>query len=237
MTGPADIGTTPTVWLHGAGMNGASWGGIPSGMTPDLPGHGDAPRATPATVAGFAEALLVDLPERFNLIGHSLGGMVALLLAAHHPKRVRALVLVETSYGVRTRWIDRLGSDLTMALIRIVGPAGIAWITRLQKNHGSKWAAKQIRRMNRDGFIDAFKAVLTFDGRVLLPRIIAPTLIVVGEDNARTHDQARFMREHIAGAQLETLPGGHLPFIDNPERFERTINSFLQELRYEGTTG
>jgi pimeloyl-ACP methyl ester carboxylesterase len=60
----------------------------------DLPGHGEAPRAPRYRITDLADATQENLgPEPAVLYGHSLGGLVAVALAARHPERVRGLVL------------------------------------------------------------------------------------------------------------------------------------------------
>ena len=87
-------GSGETVWLHGAGLSAETWAGRAEGRCLNLPGHGGTPRAGEATVAGFADRLMPLLPaERFALVGHSLGAMVALEIAARRPEHIRALVL------------------------------------------------------------------------------------------------------------------------------------------------
>ncbi|MEM6729485.1 MAG: alpha/beta fold hydrolase, partial [Pseudomonadota bacterium] len=83
------------IYLHGAGLNAASWGKV-KGKAIDLPGHGGRRRASRATAEAFAEAISPDIPEGAVLIGYSLGGMVAMAFAAAYPGRCRALVLVDT---------------------------------------------------------------------------------------------------------------------------------------------
>ena len=85
---------TACVWLHGTAMAGLRWHESLPGLWPDLPGHGSAPRTDPS-VAAYATALEPRLPEEFVIGGHSLGGMVAMELAARHGQRCRGLVLVD----------------------------------------------------------------------------------------------------------------------------------------------
>ena len=94
------------VLLHGLGANREVWRGVldlvPDAIAPDLPGHGSAPRLTSYSFEAYAEALLPLLPEGpLDLLGHSMGGMIALELAARRPE-VRQVV----GFGVKVRWSD-----------------------------------------------------------------------------------------------------------------------------------
>jgi len=94
------------VLLHGLGANREVWRGVldlaPDAVAPDLPGHGAAPRLTTYTFEAYADALLAGLPEGpIDLLGHSMGGMIALVIAARRPD-VRQVV----GFGVKVRWTD-----------------------------------------------------------------------------------------------------------------------------------
>ena len=94
------------VLLHGLGANREVWRGVldlaPDAVAPDLPGHGAAPRLTAYPFEAYADALLTDLPEGpIDLLGHSMGGMIALVIAARRPD-VRQVV----GFGVKVRWTD-----------------------------------------------------------------------------------------------------------------------------------
>ena len=88
--------------LHGLGATGAVWRGF-DGLAPDLPGHGSAAWDPPYTFERHAEAVLPMLPdEPVAVIGHSMGGVVGLVLAAMAPERVVKVV----GLGIKVTWSD-----------------------------------------------------------------------------------------------------------------------------------
>src|SRR3981081_168130 len=99
----------PVTFLHGFTQRGDSWdeliGLLPPRwrwITVDLPGHGDSPDAG-ATMPDAGDALLdtwnnLDI-GRSHLVGYSLGGRLALWLAAHHPDRLLSLVTIGAHAG------------------------------------------------------------------------------------------------------------------------------------------
>lgn len=217
-----------SVWLHGAGLSGSTWEGVATGATPDLPGHAGAPRASEATVAAFADA--IDVPSGSALIGHSLGGMVAMHIAAHRTERVRSLVLAETSYGVRTTVLDSIGARSGLGLAQLLGPRSFARVAAwAERGKTARHVRTQLAGGSREGFRDALLAVLRFDGRDLLPRIAVPTLLLVGSRNPRTHAQARYMAEHMPQATMRVLPGGHMLYRDAPEEFREAVSEHIGE--------
>lgn len=101
----------PVVLVHGWGARAASWDAHLSRLSavchvlaPDLPGHGDTreePTGTniPAIVAGLAAVLRAIVRTPAVVVGHSLGGQVAVLLARDHPELVRAVAVIDPAYG------------------------------------------------------------------------------------------------------------------------------------------
>lgn len=94
--------------LHGLGATGGVWRGLTGAydgpaLAPDLPGHGTADWTTTYSFAGHAEAVL-PLLQRFDapvpVLGHSMGGVVALELARLAPARVERVVAL----GVKVSW-------------------------------------------------------------------------------------------------------------------------------------
>lgn len=90
---------TSTLLLHGLGAVREVWRG--AAAAPDLPGHGGAAWDPPYTYERYARAVLEQLPQgEVDVVGHSMGGVVALALAAVAPGRVRSVV----GLGIKVRW-------------------------------------------------------------------------------------------------------------------------------------
>src|SRR5260221_7691210 len=88
----------PLLLVHGFG--GAAWNFSELGpllpgrrlIIPDLPGHGASSPLPAPTLAGFADVVAEILDEPMDVLGHSMGGVVALRLAARHPMLARSLI-------------------------------------------------------------------------------------------------------------------------------------------------
>ncbi len=230
-----------SLWIHGAGLSGTTWrdltSDLPRAQTPDLPGHGHADAVSPPTVERFADKLLPLVEDDMVVIGHSLGGMVALELLARTAARPRAMVLVESVPTVTDRWIGRAGPCLARPLLKCLPRS----LLDLMSGAGqSPLAAREARhflsRMSRDRLLDAFDAARTYDGRRHFAQVKVPTLVIVGSENTATHRGARMSVDGIDGAEFEILTGGHMLHIDNSCGLRRSISAFLSRApRHPGT--
>lgn len=90
-----------TLYLHGLGATGDVWRGY-AGLAPDLPGHGSMPWDPPYTFERHAHAVAHLLTSPTAVVGHSMGGVVALALAAMHPELVTRVVGI----GIKVAWSD-----------------------------------------------------------------------------------------------------------------------------------
>lgn len=209
----------------------------------NMPGYGGSPLGGAMTFAGLADALggLLDElgAERADIVGHSIGGMVAQEFVHRSPARVRSLVLSGTTsaFGsrdgsfqeqfVRER-LAPLDAGQTMADVaaanapNLVGPAADpAAVLAIRAAMAAVPAAT---------YRAAIRCLATFDRRDELPAIAAPTLLVAGEVDrnapARTMES---MSRKIAGSRYECLPGtGHLAPLEQPARFNALLRAFLE---------
>ncbi len=222
-------------WVHGAGLAGDSWdrmtADLPLARTPDLPGHGQTAVMHPSRVERFAEVFADDVPQDAVLIGHSLGGMVALELTMRLKGKVAALVLIEAVPTVRDRFMGRISATLAAALFKAIP---LSWFTRLsgvgQTPQTRAELHRQMPRMDKPRIVAALDAAAAYDGRAHLPQVSVPTLIIVGRKNKATHRGAALMAEQIPGAQMITLPGGHMLHTDNPTELRQAIDDFLTSI-------
>jgi len=218
------------VWLHGTGLNGLHWGPeAEGGLWPELPGHGAAPRAG-GTVAAYAEALAPSLPSRFAIVGHSLGGMVAMALAARLPARCRALILVDVPLSLPDWMPKRLGVWTAPVFARFPGPVGFArMMARRTANEAARPAIRdRIKAMDRGGFQDAMVATARFDGRPLLSRLTMPVLCLLGRDSMLTGQMERRAYADLPNAELAEIDAGHMLPFDAPDTIDPIMTRFLE---------
>jgi UDP-N-acetylmuramoyl-tripeptide--D-alanyl-D-alanine ligase len=238
--GPAD-GPTVLV-LHGWGASIAAVVSIQAALRGthhtvalDLPGFGASdPPPVPWGGAEFAAHLRAFMRHRgitrASIIGHSHGGRTAIVLAATHPELVDKLVLVDSA-GIRPArgagyyarvYAFKAGRRLATAAAR-TGPLGAQAGRLLQARFGST-DYRQAGSMR-----GTLVRVVNEDWRHLLPKIVAPTLLIWGEhDDATPVSDGQLMERLIPDAGLVIFPGaGHFSYADDYDRFARVVGHFL----------
>lgn len=237
------------VFLHGAMVSLTMWekqaAFLRDGcrvLLVDLPEHGGSKdRVLPVySVKRVSEAVLALLDElnigSYHLCGHSLGGMVAQEIALRRPEQVRCLVLAETSYGTRTTFSERLGSDLTKPLMKLMTQKQL--IAMSVKTYGSvnpyvgNYIGEEMKAFTMEQSRRIMNAALTYDSKDRVAKMKSRTLILVGEKNKQTHKQGRELHRRIEGSEFVVVPGAHhLLNMDNPDVFNREVARFIADGR------
>jgi pimeloyl-ACP methyl ester carboxylesterase len=242
----------PLLLVHGFG--GAAWNFSELApllhgrrlIIPDLPGHGASSPLPAATLTGFADVLAGILEEPVDVLGHSMGGVVALRLAERHPALVRTLVLAAAAgISSSTRF-----AELTIALTGIVQPGRIAG-----RRIGHVARSRRLRRFvfgsfevaNPDllteravhGFLrgptmhtDALGAGLALvadDPRQDLDRVRCPVLVLWGARDKQVPLEDGFEYARRLGAPLRVIADcGHLLIGERPDVCARAVLGFSQ---------
>lgn len=240
----------PVVLLHGWALNLRVFDGLAAALATthrvtamDLPGHGRSPWRTGLTPTGIADWLLGELPERCAIVGWSLGGQLALRLAAAAPARVRRLVLVASTpkfvaggdwpHGLEPGVLQRFAVGLQADPART-----LADFLELQVR-GSSAATATLRQLRaaleRQG--GAAPAALTAgleqlaneDLRGLARMLTVPVLLVSGQcDRVTPPGAARALAQMLPGAHLvELRRAGHAPFLSHLDTLLPELQSFV----------
>jgi pimeloyl-ACP methyl ester carboxylesterase len=261
---PIDAGTGPVVVLvHGQPGAGRDWAVLADLLSvdhrvlaPDRPGWGADARGAMG-IAANAEVLeqlleAAGAKSPVTVVGHSLGGGVALELALRHPERVGALVLVG-SVGVaqslsgfdRLLAVPLVGSGILRAGVAALRRVLIA-ATRFSDRHprarvgnivptlptvqaaiGSD--GRPIVGRGRQSFLVEQRALLaeTPELERALCRIAVPTAVVTGSsDHVVPLGAARSLAMRIPGAELVVMDGGHLLPFDEPEKLAEVVRRY-----------
>jgi pimeloyl-ACP methyl ester carboxylesterase len=225
------------IFIHGSGTTGRAWKYqsefFPESIAVNLPGHpdGDLLDSIPAMAAWLKQFVQEQALSDLVLVGHSIGGGIALQYALDYPEDVRALVTVGS--GGRLRVHPDTIAFVEQALSR---PESIApMIEGFWKNVSEEFAAE----LKADGlalgpgvFLSDFKACDKFDVMDRLGQISAPTLAIVGTEDVMTPVKyAEFLVEKLKDASLATIEGGtHSVFAEFPEQVNASLDRFLKQL-------
>ena len=222
-------------WLPQLGVFGTTFDVI----APDLPGFAcstdepvkDSIEGLAGAVVELINALGVD---RFCMLGHSMGGMIAQQIALDYPDRVHKLVLYGTvpigdlpkRFETLEASIARLESEGVEACAdRIVptwfvdGDAAPYYQLCYQAGRGTRVGAA----------VKALAGVMKWDVRDRLKELKMPTLVLCGDrDRSSAPDQAFALWEGIEGSQLCIAPGcAHNVHLEKPEFFNQVVRDFL----------
>jgi pimeloyl-ACP methyl ester carboxylesterase len=178
--------------------------------------------------------------ERAHVIGASMGGVIAQIIAVLHPERVRSLVLACTSCRhhpwrreLFQEWADEVAAGGTIAL----GTEGMRWLIgpRLRKRFGM-WLnllARILLQQPSDTFVAQVHAILDASDelRFELKDVTVPTLVITGSQDALTPiGDAEELAEMIPHARLVELRGAaHGLMVEAPNAFNSAVLDFLDE--------
>jgi pimeloyl-ACP methyl ester carboxylesterase len=258
------LGTAPVLWLiHGIGDSSRTWEGVipllgadHTIVAPDLLGHGasDKPRAD-YSIGGFAngmrDLMTVLGVERATVVGHSLGGGVAMQFAYQYPERLERLVLVAAGgLGAEVNPVLRaaalpgasyaIGVSSHHAVRRaVIGAARtVARTGLLDRNDVEDVAViwEGLRdRSTRNAFLRTLRAVIDVRGQAVTSRdrlYLAervPVLLVWGDrDPVLPVVHAAHAAELLPNARVAILPRtGHMPHRTNPAAFATSVRDFV----------
>jgi len=240
------------LFLHGIGGNARNWEAQLAHFAPrykaaawDARGYGESGGAVERfeQFADDAAAVIAALGSPAHVVGLSMGGRIALDLAARYPDRVRSLTLANTSAGsAETAAPEKVAAFLALRLKPLVEegltPADIAEkiVSGIEGPNITPQAREALldshRRLHKEGYIAAMRAVTGFTGFPDFATIEVPTLVLTAsEDRVAPPAHARLMAERIPGARLVAIAGsGHISNIEAPEAFNAALEEFLEGL-------
>lgn len=235
----ADLsGGLPVVFVHSLAGNSSQWAAQLQHLRPnrraialDVRGHGrsEPPRDGDYTIAAMAGdiAAVVDTLklDRFVLVGHSMGGGMALTYAGAHPERVAGLVLVDP-IGDGTQ-IPAAESQAFLAGLEADYETGIQQYWTGIAGPDSTVRARLIVDLQaapRDAVIEVLRSVMQFDPRSALVRYSGPKLSIVTPHN----DQPFSLHRLGKGFPHRVVQGtGHWMQLDKPHEVNRMLDEFL----------
>jgi pimeloyl-ACP methyl ester carboxylesterase len=250
--GPKRKAQPPLVLLHGVGQRGIRdyfpvLGALAEErhvIAMDLPGFGHSARGrgelTPEhMVEQVASVLWAMDVQKADVLGHSSGSALALLLAAKSPKLVRRQVLLGVCGVLRPETMLR--SQLHEALndarekrpvgAKIAEKSGAALVNAMAVMFPSAGALGDTRLAERRPGVELAAKLLDYNFGPAIAAVRAPTLLVWGKDDEVAPVRiGHLLEDRLADARLEFLDGaGHVPMDDQPREIVEQVRAFLDE--------
>ena len=206
----------PLVLLHGVGQAPMAWEDVVVALygsrrllTPWVPGlRPTEQRVMPLDDAAAAldQQLMLEGMQGVDLCGLSYGAMVATRLAADFPERVRRLVLIAGQVRPPRMLMRAQGAALRLVPASRLADAGVS----------------------KDRLLQALEMARSADLTDALPKVQAPTLVLVGAKDKANQPGARALADGIPGARLRIVEGaGHALNEDAPAALVDLLRDFL----------
>lgn len=239
----------PVLLINGLSLHTATWEVLERTLGGhriiefDLPGSGRsyAPKL-PVSVRSLAE-LATRVLDRFDVdradvLGHSMGGMIAQQLAADAPDRVRRLVLAATTPGIGGLHGNYKAMLALAAPLRFISARAharsLATITGGRGRRDAGWIEEQSRLFRQvsstpTGYLGQLTTMAPWSGLPRLGAITHPTLVIAGDDDPLTPvANGMLLARHLADARLLVLRDeGHLMLLDAASGAQWAVADFL----------
>ena len=244
----------PLVLLHGWAMHGgvfAPWLELlrqrHTVHVVDLPGHGHSrASAVPLTLAACAQAIAACVPQRAHWCGWSLGGSIALQLAAMQPQRVASLTMLcaTPKFVVAADWPHGMPREVFAAFadgLRADWRGTLARFIALEAM-GSEHMREELRLLQDEVFARGEPAphvlaqglalLETTDLRAALPGLAVPSLWIAGRRDRLVDPRAlHAAASQVPGARIEIAAhAGHAPFLTHAAKLDAAHAAFVAGL-------
>ncbi|MFX1329731.1 MAG: alpha/beta fold hydrolase [Promethearchaeota archaeon] len=233
------------VLIHGLFLNSDCWKLQLSYFEPefnifrfDLRGHGRTTKPKKRfTIRNYVDDMLLllkhlDWTKDLYLVGHSLGGMIALVYSLENPSHVKKLVVADSFCFISQEAItDVLGRINSSKLEKFALGISIRGLSPYNKEIAQYVASLVTDHMTKKNCLQATAASAGFNVCENLKNLNLPTLVLVGKKDITTPVWASEMiHEWLPNSKLVILPdAGHLTIFDHPKEFNDLVLSFWKK--------
>ena len=238
------------VLIHGWGMHSGIWEPIIDRFSNqytlhlvDIPGMGKSHVINPYDLDHVTEEISKALPPSFDILGWSLGSLIAIKMSLMYPKKIHRMVLVggtpcfinqtDWSYGVDIRDFNNFANNLfknyKSTMINF-------YILQLMHSKNSKLIIKKLKEMEAVENPPEIKSLqlgldilLHNDLRNDINKIKHQTLLITGDMDRLTPKSASiWLESHLKESQLKLIKGAsHIPFLSHSDEFFNCLDQFL----------
>ncbi len=211
-------------------------------VTLDLPGHGEASAdRDPWTVAGYGDDVAGLIGELgladVVLVGHSMGGPVALRAAALLPGKMRGIVAVDTLHDAEFEYSGEQMEGIMQAFESDFAATCERFVDQMFPEEGVEEVVDQVRRAGCDAERGAIGTALMRDfGTLDMPALFREAAVPIRAINAAAPNPTRIeVNRKYADFDAVLMEGvGHYPHMTRPERFNELLLAAIAELSGAG---
>ena len=179
--------------------------------------------------------------KKAHIVGLSMGGQIACLFYEKHPDKVQSMVLCNTHLGLgnlEKKEINKFINSRKKPLLEglqpkdIALPVSMSLIGNLNNKTAINELVNSMNKLHKESYLKTIDASMSTFHDHIFPKIVVPTLIVVGEKDTLTPpSMALKIQKLVKNSKLSIIENvGHLSNIENPAIFNEIILKFLREL-------
>ncbi|WP_273508802.1 alpha/beta fold hydrolase [Planktotalea frisia] len=237
----------PLVLVHGFMGGSAQWGAQINALSSehkviavDLPGFGEnADLPVKNTIAGFAHWVIAELRrlgvKRYNLLGHSMGGMIVQEMMRHDGGNIEKLILYGTgAIGVLPGRFETIAQSKARAVQdgarKTARRISATWFLEKEQARGFEACASIAECASPAAISAGLDAMEAWTGKAYLSQITAKTIVISGDtDRTYSWDQTSLLWTSIPNANLAVVPNcSHAVHSENPELLNTILLDFLR---------
>ena len=225
--------------LSPVGLDGRCWDGVDLDgrkvVRHDFPGFGGRARDQDGvTAAAWADDIAGAVEGKLDVVGVSLGGMVAQHFALQYPEHVNSLFLACT--GVRGRpgaAETNINAAEKLGMPGLVGPTLGRWFTakalgQQPVSPAVDYARRTLLALDPAAYADGWRVIATHDLTGKLGALTCPvTCAAADEDVAAPRTRVQELARSIPGARFTVIDGPHMAHLEQPAAFSRALSDHL----------
>ena len=171
--------------------------------------------------------------ESAHVCGISLGGITAMWLGVHAPRRIKSLVLANTAarIGSLEMWTERIAFVKQQGMATLADLTMPRWFTdgfRAREPHTIEQFRTMVAACPKEGYLSCSAALRDEDLREAIAGIRCPVLCIAGNADPATPPEAlQFIHERIAGSKMLLLDAAHLTNVEQHEAFTNAVTECI----------
>jgi len=242
----------PVLFLHGLGSSTLDWeyqrpyfAKNYQVISVDIRGHGQSDKVKSAySIALFADDIAKFIKssaiaaKKVNIVGISMGGMIALQLAIDHPEVVKSIVVANSVASFKLKTLaDKYQYFKRQMVVKFIGMHKMGEIiasrlfpdekfAEVRKIFADRWATN-----DKNSYLNSMNAIKNWSVENRLEQIQCPCLILTGDKDYGPISQKELLAKRIKNAQLKIIQNSrHASPVDQKEKFNSIVEQFLKEL-------